>query len=171
LRILQALKDAALKHGETKGSYLPKGDLMQYLSGMAIEPVAVKLWLDVMLKKGLILNYDPTCVDEQSASQLEISPMGELHLYWGRGNFDYLFALAEVTPLREKGVFDEMSSIYNNNQNFQYREFVGRMVARFINFLFDEDQLFCRVPDHPSYSGQLELMKKLDGMVAQASHT
>jgi hypothetical protein len=34
---------------------------MQYLSGMAIEPEAAKMWLNVMLKRAMVLNYDPTC--------------------------------------------------------------------------------------------------------------
>jgi hypothetical protein len=169
LRILQSLKDAALKHGVNKGSYLPKADFLQYMTGMGIEPAAVKLWLDVMLKKGLVLNYDPTCVDENSASQLEISPAGELHLYWGKGNFDYLFAMAEVTPIREKGTFDEMFGIYAKNAHVQYRDFVEKIVSKFIGHLFAEDGLFCKVPEHPSYTGQLDITRKLQGMIAQAS--
>jgi hypothetical protein len=162
LRILQGLKDAALKHGDTKSPYISKEDFMHYLSGMGVELAAIKLWLDVMLKKALVVNYDPTCTDEQSASQIELSPTGEHHLYWGKGNFDYLFAMAEITPIREKGVFDEMYKDYNQGSSLQYREYVGRLTARFIRYMLKEDQLFCHVPDHPSYSGQIDLIKKLD---------
>jgi hypothetical protein len=28
--------------------------------------------------------------------------------------------------------------------------------------MLKEDQLFCQVPDHPSYSGQIDLIKKLE---------
>jgi hypothetical protein len=123
-----------------------------------------------MLKKALVLNYDPTCTDEESASQIEVSPTGELHLYWGKGNFDYLFAMAEITPIREKGVFDEMHAIYNSSKSFQYREYVGKLTTRFIRYMLQEDQLFCHVPDHPSYSGQIDLVKKFEA-TARAGDT
>jgi hypothetical protein len=121
-----------------------------------------------MLKKGLILNYDPTCLDEHSATQIELSPTGDLHLYWGKGNFDYLFAMAEATPIRERGTFEEFKIIYDEGSSRSYREFVGKLVAHFIRYMFAEDLLFCRVPAHPSYGGQLEIIKKLESMVAQA---
>ena len=37
-----------------------------------------------LLKRAMVFNYDPTCVDEENATQLEISPTGELHLHWGQ---------------------------------------------------------------------------------------
>ncbi len=102
LRILQALKDAEIRHGDTKDSFISKADFMQYMLGLQIEASAVKLWLDVLLKKALILNYDPTCLDEKTATKIELSPAGDIHLFWGKGNFDYLFAMAETTPICDK---------------------------------------------------------------------
>jgi len=161
LRVLQGLKDAAIKHGDTKTSYISKSDFLQYLANMGVEPRAIKLWLDVMLKKALVFNYDPTCVDEQSATQIELAPAGDLHLYWGKGNFDYLFAMAETTPIREKGAFDEFQNIYRHVASIEHREVTGKVVARFIEYMIAEDSVFCRVPDHASYEGQIDLLTKL----------
>jgi hypothetical protein len=108
LRILQALKDAVIKHGETRSSYISKVDLVGYLSGMGIERRAIGLWLDALLKRALVLNYDPTCVDEATATRVEISPTGELHLFWGSGDYEYLYAMAETTPIRDEGTFSDM---------------------------------------------------------------
>jgi len=33
---------------------------------------------------------------------LEISPTGELRLYWGQREYEYLFAVAETTPIRHE---------------------------------------------------------------------
>ncbi|HLO99541.1 MAG TPA: AAA family ATPase, partial [Fimbriimonas sp.] len=112
LRILQVAKDAAIHHGETKTDYIPKNDLVGYICGMGFERRVVTLWLDALLKRALLFNYDPTCVDEQNATQLEISPSGELHLFWGCGGYDYLFAMAETTPVRDEAAFSEMELAY-----------------------------------------------------------
>jgi len=161
LRILQALKDAAVKHGDTKSSFISKADFMQYMLALQVEPIAVKLWLDVLLKKALVFNYDPTCMDEQSASKIEISPAGDIHLYWGKGNFDYLFSMAETTPIWDKSDFDELNAIYCNDL-LSHHKHAGNLVARFIRYLISEDQIFCRVPDHESYTGQIDLLRKLE---------
>jgi hypothetical protein len=148
LRILQALKDAVIKHGETRSSYISKVDLVGYLSGMGIERRAIGLWLDALLKRALVLNYDPTCVDEATATRVEISPTGELHLFWGSGDYEYLYAMAETTPIRDEGTFSEMLA----------NKF---MVVDFLRHLITEDEIFLQVPDHESYRGQLGLLRRL----------
>jgi hypothetical protein len=72
-----------------------KVDLVGYLLAMGIERRAIGLWFDALLKRALVLNYDPTCVDEATATRIEISPTGELHLFWGSSDYDYLFAMAD----------------------------------------------------------------------------
>ena len=88
MRILQTLKDAAIHHGETKTNYISKANLLAYVCAMGFERRAVALWLDAMLKRALVFNYDPTCTDEQNATLLEIAPTGELHLFWGIGGHE-----------------------------------------------------------------------------------
>ena len=158
LRILQVAKDAAIRHGETKSAYIGKNDLVTYMCGMGFERRAVALWLDALLKRALLFNYDPTCVDEQHATQLEISPTGELHLFWGCGGYDYLFAMAETTPVRDEAAFKEMELAY---RQLSQNQFYGVM-ANFLRYLVTEDQLFCRIPDHESYRGQAVLLNKLE---------
>ncbi len=102
LRILQAVKNAAIHHGETKSDYISKTDLFGYVCAMGFERRAVALWLDTLLKRALRFNYDPACLNEESATQLEISSTGEWHLYWGQREYEYLFAVAETTPIRDE---------------------------------------------------------------------
>jgi len=158
LRILQVAKDAAIHHGETKTAYIPKNDLVAYMCGMAFERRAVTLWLDALLKRALLFNYDPTCVEENNATQLEISASGELHLFWGCGGYDYIFAMAETTPVRDEATFKEMELAYRQRAQNQFYGVMGN----FLRYLVTEDQLFCRIPDHESYRGQAVLLNKLE---------
>ena len=160
LRLLQVTKDAAIHHGETKSSYIAKSDLLAYMCGMGFERRVVSLWIDALLKRALLFNYDPTCVDEANATQLEISPTGELHLFWGCGGYDYLFAMAETTPIRDEATFKEMHLAYGDRSQHQFHG----VMANFLRYLVTEDQLFCRIPDHESYSGQIALLKKMEAM-------
>jgi hypothetical protein len=156
IRILQAIKDSQIREGETKTTYVAKSSIFSYLSAMGIESRPVANWIDAMLKRGLIFNYDPTCVDEVDATQLEIAPTGELHLFWGTGNFDYILAMAEVTPILDPESFDEIQKPYEYGPTAY-----GHVISRFISYLLDEDSIFCRIPDHVSYEGQFALGRKL----------
>jgi hypothetical protein len=157
LRILQTLKDAVVSHGDTKSRTMLKADLLAYMTAMNLERRAVLLWLDALLKKALVVNYDPTIVDAESASQLEIAPSGEQHLYWGRGSYDYLLAMAETTTLLDPAAFEALQAA---NQALGTRR-AHDMIGIFIEYLRREDRLFCRAPDHESYKGQHELVFRL----------
>jgi hypothetical protein len=158
VRILQVAKDAVIRYGETKNTYIEKDDLIAYMCGMGFERRVITLWIDALLKRALLFNYDPTCVDEQHATQLEISPTGEFHLFWGCGGYEYLFAMAETTPVRDEAAFKEMDLAYRGRP---YNQFHGVM-ACFLRYLVTEDQLYCRIPDHVSYRGQASLLYKLE---------
>ena len=157
LRILQALKDAVVSQGETKSRYMSRMNLLTYVTAMNLERRAVILWLDALLKKALVLNYDPTITDAESATQLEISPSGEQHLYWGRGNYDYLLAMAETTTLLDPAA---LGALEIANQGLGSRR-AQEMIRIFTDYLRREDHLFCRAPDHESYKGQHQLVIRL----------
>lgn len=154
LRMLQFLKDGVIRSGDTQSRYTGKGELIGYFTAMGIERRAISLWLDALLKKALVLNYDPTCTSEASATQLELSPAGEQHLFWGQGNFDYLEAMAEVTPIRDEGIFRSIEEASRGTG----RDRAMALIGAFAQYLRGEDRLFCQVPHHESYSGQRELI-------------
>jgi hypothetical protein len=159
LRILQALKDAIVRSGDTKSRYMAKVDLFGYMQAMGLERRAVALWLDALLKRALVINYDPTCLDEETATQLEISPAGELHLFWGRGNYDYITAMAEVTPIFDEGAFASIEHASRGQGNQRMHD----LLRSFTQYLSGEDRIYCRVPDHESYLGQQALLSRLNG--------
>jgi hypothetical protein len=157
LRILQALKDGVVMSGDTNTRYTSRQDLFNYMLAMGLERRAVHLWLDALLKKALVLNYDPTKIDAESATQLEISPSGELHLYWGRGNYDYLEAMAEITTILDRSSFDSLESVSQG----QGKRRAQQMLYVFVEYLRGEDRVFCRPPDHESYHGQHQIAFRL----------
>ncbi|MGE3440771.1 MAG: AAA family ATPase [Blastocatellales bacterium] len=157
IRILQALKDAIVRFGETKDRYISKIDLISYLTSMGIERRAVILWLDAMLKSALILNYDPTCIDEATATRLEISPSGEQHLYWGRGSWEYISAMAEVTPIFSEEVYKRLEMINQGDAQEKMYDLIGV----FSEYLLSEDKIYCHVPDHESYTGQRRIIERM----------
>lgn len=160
LRILQALKDGVIHIGETKSRYTSKVDLYTYILAMGFDRRAVDLWLDALLKKALVLNYDPTKTDAEAATQLETSPSGELHLYWGRGNYDYLVAMAEVTTIHDQSAFNDLE----NASRGQGQRRAYDMITVFVTYLHGEDRIFCRIPDHESFRGQHDLSFRLGNL-------
>ncbi len=159
LRILQALKDGVVTSGDTNSRYTSRHDLFNYMLAMGLERRAVHLWLDALLKKALVLNYDPTKIEAKSATQLEISPSGDLHLYWGRGNYDYLEAMAEITTVLDRSSFDSLESVSHG----QGRHRAQQMLQVFVDYLNGEDRVFCQPPDHESYRGQHAISFRLGG--------
>lgn len=157
LRMLQLLRDAVVLGGDTKSRYMAKSDLYEYLVAMGIDRRAVGLWLDALLKSAMIFNYDPTCTEEDSATSLEIAPAGELHLRWGGGNYEYVAAMAEVTPIHDEPSYERILDASKRKGGERFRQ----MRAAFTQYLLVEDQMFCRIPDHTSYQGQHELSARL----------
>lgn len=146
MRILQLLNDVPMR--EREGALIEVDEVAAYCAGMNIESRAVLLWLDAMLKSGLLLSYDPTVQDISSAHQIEISPAGRQHLFWATGNFEYLSAMADVTPLLTESVFTRMVEDIRSKRAWQ------RKTATFIDYLLAEDSMYCVVPQHPGYESQ-----------------
>jgi hypothetical protein len=124
---------------------------------MGLERRAIHLWLDALLKKALVLNYDPTKIDADSVTQLEISPSGELHLFWGRGNYDYLEAMSEITTILAPTGFDALEGASHGKGQRRAQA----MIKAFVEYLRAEDRLFCRPPEHESYRGQHDIEFRL----------
>ena len=160
IRILQALKDAEVRFGDSRTRFMNKDDLIGYIQAIGIDRRVIEIWLDAMLKAGLIFNYDPTQVDVSKATQLEISPCGKLHLFWACGSYVFLESMAEVTA-----IFDEPSYIgIENADRSQGKQRMHEIIQEFMKYLMKEDHVFCRVPDHASYEGQKKLLEKLQGI-------
>jgi hypothetical protein len=100
---------------------------------------------------GSMLNFDPTKLDAESATKLELSPAGSQHHYWGRGGRDYLAAMAETTLLRDQCYFSEL------DQTHRAHRFV-ETIECFVRYLASEDSKFCRIPEYDSYRGQTNLI-------------
>lgn len=145
VRVLQLLSDVPPK--EHEGSVIEVGEIVAYFAGMNIENRAVLLWLDELLKTGLILNYDPTVQEIDHASQVEISPAGKQHLFWSQGNHEYLSAMADVTPLLVEATFAELMD-HRRDHEWRLR------AAIFVDYMLREDQMYCEVPKHDAYQSQ-----------------
>ena len=152
VRILQLPSDVPTR--EHEGSVIEVGEVVAYFAGMDIENRAVLLWLDAMLKTGLILDYDPTVLAIDHASQVEISPAGKQHLFWAQGNQEYLSAMAEVTPLLVEATFAELMD-HRRNDEWRIR------AAIFIDYLLREDEMYCVVPRHDAYQSQARVRELL----------
>ena len=156
-----------VRFGETRSRYIAKTDLYAYLGAMGLERRALALWLDSLLKTALVINYDPTCLIEESATQLELSPSGEQHLFWARGNHVYLEAMAEATAILDEAAFMTIET----SSRLQAGQRMHQLIRAFGEYLNAEDRRYCIVPEHPSYRGQLELTdKSRDGLQPGIAH-
>ena len=151
-RLLQLLSDVPVR--EHEGAVIEVSEVVAYFAGMNIEDRAVQLWLDAMLKTGLILNYDPTVQDIGTATHIEISPSGKQHLFWALGNNEYLSAMAEVTPLLSEATFRQLR---DHGKHYEWRE----RTVTFLDYLLDEDAMYCTAPGHDAYQSQQRMRPAL----------
>ena len=156
VRLLQLLSDVPAR--EHEGAVIDISEILAYFSGMNIEDRAVLSWLDAMLKTGLLLNYDPTIQDIRQASLVEISPAGRQHLFWGMGNYEYLSAMADVTPLLSEETFTQLRE---ESLQAKWRE----RTAIFLEYLLHEDNMYCGIPHHETYQGQERVHLTLEGVI------
>jgi AAA ATPase domain len=153
VRLLQLLADVPVD--EHAGGLIDVDAVSTYALGMGLEIRAAHLWLDAMLKSGLCLSYDPTVVDIDNANQIEISPAGRHHLIWAKGEFEYLAAMTQVTPVLDEVTYRDLQS---HEANHRWRE----KTALFIDYLLREDKNFCILPSHDAYQGQVRLANGLN---------
>jgi hypothetical protein len=152
-RILQLLSDVPVR--EREGALIDVDEIVVYSAGMNIENRAVYLWLDAMLKSGLLLSYDPTVEDISLVHQVEIAPSGKQHLYWAIANFEYLSAMADVTPLLSEVTFAHMQDSLRSKGGWREK------TATFIDYLLTEDEMYCIAPDHAGYESQRRIRASL----------
>ena len=145
VRLLQLLND--ITEREHEGAVIDVSEVLGYFNGMNIEDRAVLLWLDSMLKTGLLLNYDPTNLDVSITSKVEISPAGRQHLLWASRSNEYLSAMSQVTPLLSEASYTEMR---DNARDSRWR----LRTYTFIEYLLYEDSMYCTVPNHENYQSQ-----------------
>jgi len=155
-RILRLLAD--VPQDEHEGQLIQVDQVMAYFSGAGVEPRATSIWLDAMLKTGLCLSYDPSILDIEATTQIEISPSGRLHLNWVTGgNTEYLGAMADVTPVLNEETYHMLEEAFRTNR---WRE----KVVAFIDYVLDEDSKYFLLPDHESYDSQRRLTNNLVGI-------
>jgi hypothetical protein len=153
LRLLRILMD---RRNESKeDNYLGVDQLLDYCNGMGIERSTSTKHLDIMLKKGLLYSYDPTVVNIHDSKRIEISPSGIEHYYWSLNDNDYLFVMIEVTPISDKELFRTFEERY-----YSWGERDG-VKHDFIDYLLDEDKTYIHVPAHEAYTGQVNIIEKL----------
>jgi len=152
VRLLQALADVPTI--EREGAFIEIENLEAVATTMSIDARATRMWIDQLLKTGLILNFDPTVLDVDKASRVEISPAGGLHLAWARSSFEYLVAMSVTTALLDEVRHSEIR-LASERQRFR------TMAASFAEYLAAEDSLFCMVPDHTTYSSQSRIRSGL----------
>ena len=129
-----------------------------YFTAMGVEDRAVRLWLDEILRTGLMLDYDATTTAIDSALRVELSPSGRQHLLWALGEFAYINAMVAVTPILQESVYTELLRLRRPGYNWH------REMSRFLHYLLDEDRMYCLVPDHDAYQSQKRLSSNLDAL-------
>jgi len=150
LRILQLLSDVT--PDERREKLIDVEQVQAYCSIMGIEDRAIRLWLDQLLKTGLILAYDPTTSEIEHSRQIEISPSGWQHLNWALWDFTYLSAMVDVTPILTRPVFDQLVSNRRDHRTSWHQE-----IGQFLEYLIDEDAAYCTLPSHETYESQTRL--------------
>lgn len=155
IRILQLLKDARDDSGH-EDALVPVDDVIQYFSSINVDARATLSHIDALLKTGLARNSDPTVLAAKDASQIELAPSGEQHLAWSKANWEYISAMADVTSILSEEWFSKLqATVQQGGAGWRAK------TAVFIEYLRSEDSAFCKLLDHESYAGQVQIGEAL----------
>lgn len=158
VRLLQLLRDVPVR--EHEGSTVDLDQVRAYFLGLGVVSRPVDLWVDVMLKTGLVLNYDPTIQDVDEARVIEISPAGRRHLAWSTGTLEYVSSMAEATPILTESIFQDLRAV-------RQRDWALR-AHKFMDYLLSEDTMYVTLPDHVSYESQKRVQALIKSVQDQA---
>jgi hypothetical protein len=156
VRILQLLADVT--PDERRNALIDIDKIEAYFTAMGVEDRAIRLWLDALLRTGLMLDYDATTTAVDSALRVELSPSGRQHLLWALGEFAYINAMVDVTPILQESVYTELLRGRRPGYNWH------REMGRFLQYLLDEDRMYSLVPEHDAYQGQRRLTANLEAL-------
>lgn len=156
VRILRLLSDVV--PDERRQTLLDVDRIEAYFAGMGVENRAVRLWLDSLLKKGLVLDFDPTTSEIEHSRQVELAPSGRQHLYWSIGNWEFINAMMDVTPFLTERYHADLKRDERVRVDWHIR------TATFIEYLLEEDLTYCTLPRHEAYSSQQKLSDELDAV-------
>lgn len=147
LRILQLFIDR--KSDTTSEDYfLSLDQILSYFNAMGADRSITLRHLEYLLRKGLINSYDPTVLDIEIASQLEITPSGREHYIWALNDYDYIYSMIEVTLIVNSTLYEELFSGYY----FPAKRNI--LLSKFLDDIIKEDKEYITIPAHDSYKGQ-----------------
>jgi energy-coupling factor transporter ATP-binding protein EcfA2 len=162
VRILQFLRDAGQSPNQQDHNFISVDHVFDHFLSIGIHPEITSHWLARLLESGLILNYDPTVIDLNDTSQIEASPSGRIHLAWATLDAEYIQMMKDVTPIRDKTVYDSMVSDLSD-----YKRKWHRSIRGFIEYLLAEDAIWCNIPNHESFTGQASVSRRLSRLAKQ----
>lgn len=131
---LRILKNLSQEHDDEVASYVPVRELIEWLNGFGVASEYGLHWLSRMLESGLLWASDPTIRDASLAGTVKITPSGELHLAWGTSDDVYLSAMAAVTHVTDKQLYDRIRGELIGNHGE-----LGDARRAFVDYLIAED--------------------------------
>lgn len=158
-RLLQLLRDVPKQVEADR--FISVDQILEYLQAIGVEPPETLRWLDALLKRGLCVSYDPTVIDADKARQVMIQPSGLQHLWWSVREWEYLAAMAEVTPINEPDVYQQLSELYNGPSNRTW----AQRLASFGKFLLEADARTVLASEHEAMRGQARVVSTLEATV------
>jgi cold shock CspA family protein len=153
LRILAFLDAAFQGNADNDARYVLVDQITEYFQTMNIDARATRICLDVMLRKGLCLSYDPTSEGIAQSMKVEIAPAGHQHLQWAQRDWVYFESMAEVTPMYNHTAADTIRHCLGTPSPHLRRSAIGTLIA----YILEEDRHFCLIPKHPMYAAQERL--------------
>ncbi|MCY3725605.1 MAG: AAA family ATPase [Rhodobacteraceae bacterium] len=152
LRIIQFLSDST-------SEFMSVSNIYNYFLNFEISQSSTRVCLAELLKTGLILNFDPTVKDLNSDCKLEASPSGIVHLDWATTDQDYIGIMKDITFMRKKEVVDTIRKSFKD-----YRNCWAISIKAFIDYLIEEDTLYCKIPNHSSFERQQNITTRLQNI-------
>ncbi|MBX3133016.1 MAG: AAA family ATPase [Gemmatimonadaceae bacterium] len=155
LRLLQVLRDTS-KHDPTD-PFMPVEHVIDYFRAMHVEPRATTRILGKMLEYGLCGSYDPTITEIAKAKRVELTPAGFQHLRWGTRDQAYISEMLLVTPIASSEAHASLAALQRQSRKVAW----APMGREFVRYVCSEDEKYCRVPAHPAYDNQSQLVAQL----------
>lgn len=145
MSMLRVLLDREFGAVNVESAYMSVEDLQNYFEPCGVDRKIVKRCLGQLLNYRLVEPYDPTEQLVHEELRIRIMHSGQIHHEFAQRNFVYIQSMALTTPMRDRGVVDEISSILQGRRRLERKlgsdseEFHGVCVSgRRSNYLSPE---------------------------------
>jgi cold shock CspA family protein len=160
LSILKMLIESSAIEESALAGYVSVEQINRYFVAAGISEGALEYTLALLLKAKLVQPYDSSKDSIDASERIAITHSGRIHYEMATVDPYFVSDMAFATPLRTMKVVDTLRRLRDSSSKMTAQTWRAAQ-KEFFEYIFDQDNLFIRLPTDGIYDNQRQLREEL----------